>query len=338
MYSPGLKKLGEELGLTAEKGRVYGVFEGFPVTMWDGAGTKNLLLVFGEPGDNAQETRIDLAELLPRELEAYRIQELHVDEDAPLVSVVFFDNPGTLKRMRAFLQEALPAFRKAGLSRHYRCVQCGEKFQDGVEIALAGGAALPVHRHCEAELHGDMEAQKRADALEIRRQSAEALRDGTTLKGVLGAIIGGLVGAIPWVVLYMLGYVAALGGVFIGAGAVYGYKKLSGRAGVACVISAVIVTVVMVFLATLAGDAADTARLILTGELAEINGLPAGTFNLGDLGWYQGMLYESPEWREGFRANLLQGYAYAAIGLILLLLRVRHGLRARVDKKTAKDA
>ena len=106
----------------------------------------------------------------------------------------------------------------------------------------------------------------------------------------------------------------------------------------ACVISAVIVTVVMVFLATLAGDAADTARLILTGELAEINGLPAGTFNLGDLGWYQGMLYESPEWREGFRANLLQGYAYAAIGLILLLLRVRHGLRARVDKKTAKDA
>src|SRR5699024_12413945 len=53
--------------------------------------------------------------------------------------------------------------------------------------------ALPIfHRHREAELHGDMEAQKRADALEIRRQSAEALRDGTTLKGVLGAIIGGL--------------------------------------------------------------------------------------------------------------------------------------------------
>ena len=79
MYSPGLKKLGEELGLTAAKGRVYGVLEGFPITMWDGAGTKNLLLVFGKPGDDAQETRIDLSELLPRELEAYRIQELHVD-------------------------------------------------------------------------------------------------------------------------------------------------------------------------------------------------------------------------------------------------------------------
>lgn len=338
MYSPGLKKLGEEFGLTAARGRVYGLIEGFPVTMWDGVGTKSLLLVFGEPGDGVPEEKIDLAALLPREMEAYRIQELHVDEDAPLVSAVFFDNPGTLKRMRAFLQEALPAFRKAGLSRHYRCVQCGEKFQGGVEIALAGGAALPVHGRCEAALRGDMKAQKRADALEIRRQSAEALRDGTTLRGVLGAILGGLVGAIPWVILYMLGYVASLGGALIGAGAVYGYKKLSGRAGMACVISAVIVTAAMVLLATLAGDAADTARLILTGELAEINGLPAGTFTLGDLGWYQEMLYESPEWREGFRANLLQGYAYAAIGLILLLLRVRHGLRARVNKKTAKDA
>ena len=42
-----------------------------------------------------------------------------------------------------------------------------------------------------------MAVEKRERTQAIRRESAEALRDGTTLKGVLGAILGGVVGAIP---------------------------------------------------------------------------------------------------------------------------------------------
>ena len=57
MYSPGLKKLGAEFGLTAGKGRVYGLLEGFPVSMWDGAGTKNMLIYLGEPRDAAEDAQ-----------------------------------------------------------------------------------------------------------------------------------------------------------------------------------------------------------------------------------------------------------------------------------------
>ena len=87
LYSPGLKKLGAEFGLTAGKGRVYGLLEGFPVSMWDGAGTKNMLIYLGEPRDAAEDAQTDLQALLPRELEAYRIMQYELVDDLPLLLV-----------------------------------------------------------------------------------------------------------------------------------------------------------------------------------------------------------------------------------------------------------
>lgn len=337
LYSPGLKKLGKEFGLTAGKGRVYGLLEGFPIAMWDGNGVKCVMLALGRPENAEDGWQCDLEALMPRDRKAYRIAGFEMPEETPLLIITFLDTIGTRKRMRQFLQEALPAWRAAGLSQRYCCAQCGEAFEGAPEIALVKGVVLPIHQHCQDEFASAMAVEKRERTQAIRRESAEALRDGTTLKGVLGAILGGVVGAIPWVIIYMLGYVTSLGGLLIGAGAVFGYKKLSGRVGVGCVVSAVIVTAVMVFVATMAGDLADTARLILTGELAEANGLPSNALTLADLGWYQELVYQMPEWRESFRENLLMGYFYAAVGLFGFLLGSRHNLRARPGKSAQEQ-
>ena len=232
MYSPGLKKLGAEFGLTAGKGRVYGLLEGFPVSMWDGAGTKNMLIYLGEPRDAAEDAQTDLQALLPRELEAYRIMQYELVDDLPLLLVVFHDNPGTLKRIRQFLQEAVPALREAGLSQVYYCAQCGKAFEGAPEIDLVDGTPVPVHAYCREDFAREIEEDEREEREQLRQESAEALLDGSIFKGVLGAFLGALVGAIPWVHHLSCSATSPLiGGILIGAGAVYRLQEVQRTRG-----------------------------------------------------------------------------------------------------------
>ena len=329
MYSPGLKKLGAEFGLTAGKGRVYGLLEGFPVSMWDGAGTKNMLIYLGEPRDAAEDAQTDLQALLPRELEAYRIMQYELVDDLPLLLVVFHDNPGTLKRIRQFLQEAVPALREAGLSQVYYCAQCGKAFEGAPEIDLVDGTPVPVHAYCQEDFAREIEEDEREEREQLCQESAEALLDGSILKGVLGAFLGALIGSIPWVLIYMFGYLASIGGILIGMGAVFGYKKLSGRVGVACVVSAVVFAALMVPLACYAGEAAILLKEFIAGNLEPLR--------MSDFGWLFRSITALAEWRESFRQNVLMGYLYAALGLIAFLISKRHGLRNRPAQQSPKD-
>ena len=321
MYSSGLKKLGKEFGLEAGQGRVYGLLEGFPVALWDGMGSKNMLVFLGQPKDAEADAQIDIPSLIPRELEAYRIVRFELSKGLPLLMISFYDNPGTLKRMRQFFEEGMTALREAGLSQIYHCVQCAEAFEGAPDIALVNGVAMPVHSHCRSGLAQAMEEGKRARTEMQRQESAAALRDGSILKGILGAFLGALIGSIPWVLIYMFGYLASIGGIIIGMGAVFGYKKLSGRVGAACVVSAVVFAALMVPLACYAGEAASLLKEFIAGNMEP--------FRMSDFGWLFRSITSLAEWREGFRQNVLMGYLYAAIGLFGYLFGERHTLRQR---------
>lgn len=250
MYSSGLKKLVKEFGFEAGKGRVYGLLEGFPVSLWDGM-EKNMLVFLGWLKDAEQSTKIDMQSLLPRELEACRIMRFELSKDLPLLMIFFYDNPGTLKRMRQFFEEGMAALRGAGLSRVHRCVQCGEAFSGAPEIALVNGVTKPVHSHCQVGLAQVIEEGKRELTEQRRQESTEALRDGSILKDILSA----LVGSIPWVLIYMFGYLVFIISSIV-MGTVLSYKKLSGLVGAACVVSAMVFAALMVPLACYVGEAA----------------------------------------------------------------------------------
>ena len=326
MYSSGLKKLGEEFGLEAGKGRVYGLLEGFPVSLWDGVGAKNMLVFLGQPKGAEADAQIDIPSLIPHELEAYRIVRFELSRDLPLLMISFYDNPGTLKRMRQFFEEGMAALREAGLSQVHHCVQCGKAFEGAPDIALVNGVAMPVHSHCRSGLAQVMEEGRRELTEQRRQESAAALRDGSILKGILGAFLGALIGSIPWVLIYMFGYLASIGGIIIGMGAVFGYKKLSGRVGAACVVSAVVFAALMVPLACYAGEAAILLKEFIAGNMEP--------FRMSDFGWLFRAVTSLAEWREGFRQNVLMGYLYAAIGLFGYLFGARHSLRQRPGGQT----
>ena len=180
---------------------------------------------------------------------------------------------------------------------------------------------MPVHAYCREDFAREIEEDEREEREQLRQESAEALLDGSILKGVLGAFLGALIGSIPWVLIYMFGYLASIGGILIGMGAVFGYKKLSGRVGAACVVSAVVFAALMVPLACYAGEAASLLKEFIAGNMEP--------FRMSDFGWLFRAGTSLAEWRDGFRQNVLIGYVYAAIGLFGYLLGARHSLRLR---------
>ncbi len=67
--------------------------------------------------------------------------------------------------------------------------------------------------------------------------------------GIIGAILGALVGGASIVLLSRLGFVAALSGILLVAGTVFGYEKLAGDFSVVGLIVSILLVLVVPYLA-----------------------------------------------------------------------------------------
>lgn len=82
------------------------------------------------------------------------------------------------------------------------------------------GRVMEVCGACHEKLQGIMEDFK-----------AERAVTGSYSKGALGAVLGGIVGIVPWVLIGMLGYVAAISGFIMAWLSYKGYRLLGGKLG-----------------------------------------------------------------------------------------------------------
>ncbi|MBE5958772.1 MAG: hypothetical protein E7254_07925 [Lachnospiraceae bacterium] len=74
-------------------------------------------------------------------------------------------------------------------------------------------------------------------------------RESNVILGTIGAIVGSLVGVAIWIVIYRLGFIAAIAGVAIIASATKGYEILGGELDKKGVIISAVVALIMVFFA-----------------------------------------------------------------------------------------
>ena len=89
------------------------------------------------------------------------------------------------------------------------------------------------------------------------------------MTGFLGALAGGLIGAVVWAVVLLLGYVASLVGLLIGFLAEKGYNLAKGKQDKGKIAVLVIVVILAVIVGTFAADAISLAQMIGSGELYE---------------------------------------------------------------------
>ena len=79
-----------------------------------------------------------------------------------------------------------------------------------------------------------------------RRSKATSGPKGHTFLGAIGAVLGGIIGMIPWLVLSLFGYVSYAGGVLIPFTAYWGYKLFKGRMDKRLLIGIMVVVIVIV--------------------------------------------------------------------------------------------
>lgn len=118
------------------------------------------------------------------------------------------------------------------------CTSCGTEEQLGFWQVGRG-----MYLHCPA-CHEV--ARQRMEELSLTHTSGQ---NENMLLGLLGAFLGVLVGAVAWVLIYQIGFIASVTGLIMIVGATKGYEKLAGNLSKKGVILCYILSMVMVFFA-----------------------------------------------------------------------------------------
>jgi|AGTN01.2.fsa_nt_gi hypothetical protein len=119
---------------------------------------------------------------------------------------------------------------------------------EGLGYTEQDGRVMEVCEACHARLQNAVE--------DIR---AERETTGSYAKGALGAVLGGIIGIIPWVVIGLIGYVAAISGLIMAWLSYKGYQMAGGRKGRGMVWILVVVLVVFTYVGVIASLYANIA-------------------------------------------------------------------------------
>ena len=315
MIGPGLQKLGQELNLKPSGGKLCGIIQGFPAALWEGVGYKAVTLGLGSY-DKEGVKPPDPETLLTKPRTGYRI--IQYATNGPVLAVVFYDTIGTMKRIRAYLEAELPALRNGGFTGAAKCAKCGEAMGDETPaLLMLGENPIAVHERCAYEAQSNI--LQSLDEKEREERIAETeLRHSTPLAPV-GAVLGGIVGSLPWILLTVWGYVASIAAVLIALCASYGYKLFGGRPGKKKLVLVIVLTILLVPVAHVAGTICQFAYQIHTGEIQTAWGIPQDALVPSDAPGIFLEIFADPEGRAelmgSFAKDFAMAYLFTALGL-----------------------
>ncbi len=236
MISKFLKQYSEEMGMkVADKGMygsVYGVVDGFMVTIKEGEGRKIV--------SYSCAVTDEIATIIAKKLESkefkkqYSVVQYELARES--VTVVFADALGATKKIRAALDTFPALLREWGVLGDGFCTACGNNIDPMQEtnVVLINGIAHRIHSSCAQNL--DMRAEIEKNDYEMEQKNIG--------KGILGALLGAALGGIVWGVVYYIGYFAAIVGVLIAFLAKKGYELLGGKV---CKAKTVVILLATVF-------------------------------------------------------------------------------------------
>ena len=309
MIGSGLKKFAKENNLQVAHGVAYGCFRGFTLTMCEGAGWKRLdfsTRFYDPAAQHALEAKVAEVDLM----KTYRVQNLNIGQRA--IAVIFYDKPGTMKKIPEFLDWFVPMLEESGASKADICSECGGKIMEGNSWVMIDGIVHAMHAPCKDKV--------KAELLDAKQQEVEE-QGGSYFRGVVGAFLGAFVGAIIWALVLLAGYVASIVGLAIGFLAKFGYDLLKGKQGKGKFVILILAVIFGVIFGTLAADAIDLARGIAAGQLPGIavGDIPALILIL---------LLEDAEYLRAVMSNCGMGLLFAALGVFGLLRRTKQEVSA----------
>ena len=303
MIASTYKKLAADYGMQVDKGVAYGSLGGFAATLSEGSGWKQIVFVttIADPVKAMElQTKLNGVDLNKE----YRIAELKI---APkTIQVLFRDNPGIMKKIRAFLAFFLPLLEEADATKCSICAECGMEAIGGC-WKLIGGVAYYMHTACAEKVTRDI-----AETEENEKQT----RTGNYFTGLIGALLGSAIGAVLWAVVLYFGYVASIIGLAVGFLAEKGYNLFRGKQGRGKIVILILAVIFGVIVGNFGADVIALAQMISSGELEG--------FVYGDIPLLILMiLVEDAEYMMATLRGLGMGLLFAGLGVWSQMRRVK---------------
>lgn len=297
MIGSTFKKYAEENGLKVGSGVAYGDLRGYAVTLSEGSGWK--MIVISTKFPEFAEKEAMQAELNGINLQKqYRVNQLSFMDDGIVIN--FLDNPGTMGKLKEFVDFFFPLLDKHGATGVNVCPECGMEFMGDGVWKLVNGVAMHLHEGCAAKL------QHEADTDEAIRKESD---NGGYGKGAVGALLGAIVGAIPWAIVQYFGYITAIIGLLIGWLAKKGYELLHGKNGKGKIAIIVVAAIIGVVIGNFGADVVYLIGAIGDGTL--------GGITYGDIpAFIAYMLQTDSEYAAGMLKNIGLGLIFALLGMI----------------------
>lgn len=299
MIGSGLKKLAQANGMQVAHGVGYGSLRGYAVTLSEGSGYKKIDISTKFP-DPAKLQQLQ-AELNAKNLtKEYRVQTLNFFPAG--VQIIFTDNPGTMKKIEAFIDWFFPLLTQAEACGADVCSECGTQTTGGC-WKLIDGMAFHMHETC---------AEKTRQALAAADESRKQEATGSYGTGLIGALLGSAIGSVVWAIVLNMGYVASLVGLLIGWLAEKGYNLMKGKQGKAKVVILIVAVIIGVLLGNFLADYITLAQMVRSGELEDwtMGEIPLLIFLL---------LVGDPEYLSATVITVLQGLLFAGLGVFALI-------------------
>lgn len=245
MVGSGIKKYAAANGLTVKNGVAYGIYRGYMLTLQEGSGWMSADFAICTTDELNGVLQGQLGQLLNDETrKEYRIMELSLSKTR--LAVKFFDNPGTIGKMEAFIDVICNKLSACEVPGQNYCAHCGQPIDSALSAQdiMVGGAVCQMHEACASSVERDVAAVRE----EVQSQ-------GNMATGIIGAVLGGIIGAIPWALARSGGWFISLLGLFIGFASKKGYELLKGKECKAKAVVIILVSILAVILAEVAGYA-----------------------------------------------------------------------------------
>lgn len=213
MVGSGLRKLGNECGLQVVSGSVCGNFKGYFIRMNDGAGIKEMNLCYFT---EESEKKIKINSFIEENKKNYRIN--FFTETPTGISFVFADTFSTISIMKDFLDVFVSYLNSLEIKGADFCSVCGKSLDAPPEFQFRGNITYYGHRSCmQNDPYNDFDAVTESNK--------------SYGKGIVGALLGMIVGAIPMIILSQMGWYAGIAGFILGFVIKKGYEILGGKLG-----------------------------------------------------------------------------------------------------------
>ena len=297
--------------MTIENGCAYGQIFGYLFTLCEGMGYKRMCVALPLELDDVR--RQTISGFIAEKKVYFKISNQWVYDR--YVEIMFFDTIGTKRNMVEFIGEIAGKLSELFVTKGKVCDICLDDKDENISTVLIDNTVLYAHDSCALTVSSAVQAQNESFASEKKNH----------LLGALGALLGGLIGTIPWIIVYMLGFFVGWLGFVIGLAANKGYTLFKGKNSKLKPWIIILTVIVCVITAQFVAESIEVIKFFNTegytnytiGEVAKII---VYTFA------------EVPEYRSSVIANIGLGFLFAGLGVLNLIKKLT------MDSKDSKIA